>query len=297
MKQMLLIHNPRSGRCKGGKMLPQILSIFSEAGYRVTVHTTTGPGDGTEAVKAKAAGMDAVVCCGGDGTFSETVNGLLESGANLPIGYLPAGSTNDFAASLHLPTDLVEAARAIVSGTSQAYDVGKVNGRYFSYVASFGAFTRTSYATSQKLKNKLGFLAYLLGGIQEVFRLRAIPVTAEIDGEIIEGNFLFGAISNSTRMGGIFKLDPKLVDLADGQLELLLVRKFKHPLQLFGCLRAIFKHRYDHKCLVFRRVRSVRFTCPEGTVWTLDGERYDAAPVLQIDAQERAIQLIRKETT
>ena len=294
MKKMLLIVNPRSGKCKAEKHLDQILAIFHDAGYQVTVHKTTGQGDGARAAEEYSAGMDAVVCCGGDGTFNETVNGLMRCNVDIPIGYIPAGSTNDFAASLQLPTDLLRAAKAIAEGKPECYDIGKINADYFSYVASFGAFTRTSYATSQNLKNRLGFLAYLLGSVKEVFRLRSVQVCAKLDDETIEGKFLFGAVSNSTRMGGIFRLDPARVDMADGKLEMMLIRPSKNPFALLGCLWALKKHRYDHPMIVFRSITKVQFTCPAGMVWTLDGERYEASQTLQIENQHHAIALIKK---
>lgn len=294
MKSMLLVINPRSGRCRAEKLLPQLQTIFAEAGYAVTIHTTTGRGDCTRVVAQKASDVDLVVCCGGDGTFNEAVNGLLESGAGTPIGYIPAGSTNDFAASLQLPTDLLAAARAITEGTPCPYDIGAANGKHFSYVLSFGAFTRASYATSQKIKNRLGFLAYVLSGIGEVFRLRATPVRVQVEDEILDGKFLFGAVSNSTRMGGIFKLDPQRVDMADGKLEMLLIRSSKNPFALLSCLWNFRKHRYDHPLIEFRTAQQFCFHCPTGTVWTVDGERYDAEPDLQIRDLHHAICLMKK---
>lgn len=294
MKEMLLVLNPRSGRRKANKALPQIQSIFEQAGFHVSVHITTGPGDCTQVVAQMARQVDVVVCCGGDGTFNETVNGLLQSGADTPLGYIPAGSTNDFAASLLLPGNLLEAARAIAEGTPQYYDIGMVNDRYFSYVASFGAFTRSSYATRQSVKNRIGFLAYLFSGVTDLFRLRSVAIEAELDGEQIRDKFLFGAVSNSTRMGGIFKLDPKRVDMADGKLELMLIRKPKNPIELVRCLRDLLRRRYDCRMITFRSVSQVRFHCPKGMVWTLDGERYDAPQTLEITDLPRAIRLIKK---
>ena len=294
MKKLLLVLNPNSGKRKAGKLLPQIRDIFESAGYHATVHITTGPGDCTREVARQAQAMDLVVCCGGDGTFNEAVNGLLQCRAATPLGYIPAGSTNDFAASLHLSTDLLEAARDIVSGTVRAYDIGQVNGTCVSYVLSFGAFTRTSYATSQKLKNRLGFLAYLLSGIGELFRLRALPMEAEVAGETLDGRFLFGAVSNSYRMGGVLRLDPNRVCMDDGKLELLLIRACKNPFRLLSCLWNLKKQRYDHPLVEFRTAEQFRFRCPPGTVWTVDGERYDPPSELTVQALPRAISIVQK---
>jgi hypothetical protein len=188
MKKLLFILNPCAGTRKANKVLPEILSVFNRAGFHVQVYITGCQGDATRAVQELASGMDLVVCCGGDGTFNETVTGLLQAGLELPIGYIPAGSTNDFASSLHLPSDPVAAAQAIVSGKPEPYDVGQFGTRYFSYVASFGAFTKASYSTPQNVKNALGHTAYLLEGIYELSQIRKEHVRMELDGEVLEDN-------------------------------------------------------------------------------------------------------------
>ena len=159
MKKLLFILNPCAGTRKAAKVLPEILSVFNRADYDVRVYVTGESGDAVGAVKRLAPGVDLVVCCGGDGTFNETVNGLLQANYRIPVGYIPAGSTNDFATSLGLSSDPVEAARQIVEGTPQWYDAGSFGGRCFSYVASFGAFTKASYSTPQSAKNLLGHVA------------------------------------------------------------------------------------------------------------------------------------------
>lgn len=294
MKRMLLILNPRAGTCKANKLLPQIISIFNRASYCVTVHVTNGPGDGHNAIGLLAQHMDLVVCCGGDGTFNETVNGLLTNNLRIPIGYIPCGSTNDFAASLKLPTDILEAATAIAEGTPLPYDVGQVNGRYFSYVASFGAFTRSSYATSQRMKNSFGFLAYLLSGIREVASIHSVPVRLELDDQVIEDSFIFGAISNSTRVGRVLTLDPHRVDMADGKLELMLIRPPKDLAELTGCIRKLQLQQYDSRMITFHSLEKLRLHCPAGTIWTLDGERYDAPEDLEISNVYHAFELMQK---
>ena len=210
MKKMLFVMNPYSGMRKAVKYLADIISLFNRAGYDVITHMTAGSGDATEVVSRLCSGMDLVVCCGGDGTLNETICGILHAGADVPIGYIPSGSTNDFAASLKLSTSVMQAARDIVDGQPVSYDVGRFGDRYFSYVASFGAFTKASYSTPQSVKNALGHTAYVLEGINELSQLRQEHVRMEIDGDVIEDDFIFGAISNSTSVGGILTLDPPL---------------------------------------------------------------------------------------
>ena len=183
MKKLLLVVNPYSGQKKAAKLLPEIIAMFNRADYTVQVYITAGPGDATVEVARVCRDVDLVVCCGGDGTFNETLAGILESGLNTPIGYIPAGSTNDFASSLKLSSDILEATQDIILGTPVAYDAGKFGQRYFSYVASFGAFTRTSYATPQGIKNALGHTAYVLEGIQELSQIRKEHIKMIIDGE------------------------------------------------------------------------------------------------------------------
>ena len=201
MKKMLFILNPCAGTKKANKFLAEILDVFNRADYQTQVYVTAGPKDAVQAVKQFAPGMDLVVCCGGDGTFNETVTGLLEAGLSTPLGYIPAGSTNDFANSLRLSLHPLEAAKAIINGTPKPLDIGLFNGRYFSYVASFGAFTKVSYSTPQNVKNALGHTAYVLESIKEIATIRKLPVRLELDGEVVEDDYIFGAICNSTSVG------------------------------------------------------------------------------------------------
>lgn len=294
MKKLLFVVNPRAGTCKANKHLVDIFSVFNRAGYTVTVHVTESPGDCSQTVARLAPQMDVVVCCGGDGTFNEAINGLVRSSTNVPLGYIPAGSTNDFAASLNLPTDFPEAAKAIVEGTPHPYDVGRFHDRHFSYIASFGAFTRASYATSQNMKNLLGHAAYILSGIQEVSQIRPIHMRLELEDEVVEDDFLYGAISNATSVGGVLTLDPHQVDMADGKLELMLIRAPKDVFELTGCIHKLQNQQYDHRMITFRSFEKARITCPPDLVWTLDGERQESPECFEVSNIHHAICLLQK---
>ena len=185
MKRLLLILNPCSGKKRANRALAEIVSIFNRGGYDVTVYTTAARGDATQVAASRCREFDCVVCAGGDGTFNEVVSGVYAAGSDTPIGYIPAGSTNDFASSMHLSRNLLQAARDIVEGEPRTLDLGSFNGRCFSYVASFGAFTRASYATSQSVKNALGHLAYVLGGIKELPSIRSRHVRFLLDHETV----------------------------------------------------------------------------------------------------------------
>lgn len=296
MKKLLLIVNPCAGQRKASKLLAEIIAIFNRAGFTVLTHITACAGDGAAAVQRYSSQVDLVVCCGGDGTFNETVSGILKSGTNIPIGYIPAGSTNDFAASLHLNTDLLQAARDITTGTPKRLDVGCFGGRHFSYVASFGAFTRTSYTTPQSLKNVLGHAAYVLSGIQELSQLRSYPLRFELqDGTIIEDRFLFGAVSNSTSVGGILTLSSDRVDMADGMFELLLIRAPKDLFELSDCVRALQQKTYNCAMITFVKTSQVRITAPEDMSWTLDGEHEPGHSQVEVTCLKHSIQVYRKE--
>lgn len=295
MEKLLLIVNPCAGQKKAKKLLSDIIEVFNRSGFTVITHITASSGDAEAACLQYAQSVDRIVCCGGDGTFNETISGVLKSGRNIPIGYIPAGSTNDFAASLHLSTDILQAARDITESEAKRLDVGCFGERYFSYVASFGVFTRTSYITPQSMKNVLGHAAYVLSGIQELSQLRSYPLRFELpDGTVIEDRFIFGAISNSTSVGGILTLAPDKVDMADGKFELLLIRAPKDLFELSECVRALQQKTYNCAMITFINTKQVRVTAPEDMSWTLDGEHEPGH--LQIDVQclHQAIQVCKK---
>ena len=294
MKKLFFVMNPCAGTKKANKVLPEILSVFNRAGYDVITYITKSQADAEKVVCQRAAEMDLIVCSGGDGTFNETVSGILRSGADVPIGYIPAGSTNDFAGSLALSSDPIEAAREIVEGTPQPFDLGRFNHRYFSYVASFGAFTRASYATPQSVKNALGHMAYLLGGIQELSQIRAVNVKVDVDGQTAEGAYIFGAICNCTSMGGVISLDPELVDLRDGKFEIFLIRAPKDLVELGECILAVQQQQYNCKMMTFLSGSHIRVQMEEPLMWTLDGERAEGGYVVEAQNLHHAYQLIKR---
>lgn len=294
MKKLLFVMNPRAGTMKANKVLTEILSVFNRANYEVITYITEKQADAQQIVQQRAKDVDLIVCSGGDGTFNEAIAGLMASGADTPVGYIPAGSTNDFAESLGLKTsNPLEAAKQIVSGTPQPYDVGCFGGRYFTYVASFGAFTKASYATPQNVKNALGHTAYVLGGIQELSQLRKLHVKLETEDETIEDDFLFGAISNSTRMGGILTLDPKQVDMADGLFEILLVRAPKDLAEIGECIQAVQKQQYNCRMITFRSAKKVTVYAEPQMAWTLDGEREPGHDIVEVENIHHAFRLMK----
>ena len=294
MKKMLFILNPNAGQRKANKYLAEILSIFNRADYDVNVYVTGGSGEAREVAKQRAGEVDIIVCCGGDGTYNEVMSGILQSGKQIPIGYIPAGSTNDFASSLGLPGDPVEAAKVIAEGKCRCYDVGCFGTRHFAYVASFGAFTRTSYSTPQSLKNALGHTAYILGGARELSQIKKYHLRVETDTEVVEDDFIFGAVCNSTSLGGILKLDPGVVDMRDGKFELFLVRAPKNPGELASFLQALQSKKYNCAMMTFRNTSKVRITAPETMCWTIDGEKEEGHSQIEVVNLQRVIRVMTR---
>ena len=294
MKKLLLIMNPFAGQKRANKFLPDILSLYNRAGYDVTAYMTGGPGDAIQTVQRLAPEMDLVVCCGGAGTLNATISGVMRSGVDVPIGYIPAGSTNDFANSLKLSGNIMQAAQDILDGTPTPYDVGDFGGRYFSYVASFGAFTRSSYTTPQSVKNALGHTAYLLEGIQEISQIRKEHIRMEMDGQVVEDDFLFGAISNSTSVGGILTLDPRQVDMGDGMFEVLLVRAPRSLAEISECILAVQSQKYNCGMITFRSASHGRVYADQAMPWTLDGEKEEGRSLIEVRNLHHAIRLIHK---
>ena len=294
MKKLLFIVNPRAGKTKSRAPLFDAVAQFSRAGYLVRVYITEAGGQARDITARWGGQYDMVVCAGGDGTLNETLSGLMQLEQRPLLGYLPCGSTNDFANSLKLPTNVLQAAQVIVDGDPVPYDVGRFGDRYFSYVASFGAFTKASYSTPQSVKNALGHVAYVLQGAKELFQIPKEHVAFQTDSGSFEGDYIFGAISNSTSVGGILTLDPSVVDMQDGKFELMLIRPPKDAVELMGCIQALTGQRYDTPMLTFCSASCLTVTANPEMPWTLDGEKEEGHETVEVENLHRAIRLIQK---
>lgn len=295
-KKLLFIVNPRAGRTKSRAPLFDAVSVFSEEGYHVRVMETKRHGDASDFAARFGADYDLVVCHGGDGTLNETVNGVMriEKEKRPPLSYLPGGSTNDFAASLSIPSDPVKAAQNAMRHTPRDLDVGVFGERNFVYVASFGAFTRTAYRVEQDIKNMFGHFAYLLEGVRDIETLRPYHMKITTDaGEVFDGEYLFGAVSNSTSLAGLMKLPGAAVDLSDGRFELLLVPVPKSPQDLQKLIRAVAYQDYgSSEGLIFRHVRHVVAETQETIPWTLDGEYAPGGERIDIRIEDNGIKMM-----
>ena len=296
-QNVLFIVNPCAGKRRIVPHLFSLVKTFTDRGADVDIRLTGARGEATELVASRGEQYDQVVCGGGDGTLNEVICGLMR----LPperrprVGYIPAGSTNDFANSLGLPSDLIAAAEVAAAGVPSALDVGRFDDRYFSYVASFGAFTESSYATSQSMKNALGHLAYILNGAKSISSISATELSAEADGETLEGRFIFGGVCNSTSMGGVVKLKGGLVDFSDGLMELMLIRYPTNAGELGRCVRSLLTSDFDPQMVLFRHVRQVTFRLPKPVVWTLDGEKAEAGEEVRVECIPGAMTMCRSK--
>lgn len=289
-RKLLMIVNPRAGKNKSRGPLYDAIAALSDAGYLTSIHRTVSSGDAAETAAREGGRYDLIIAVGGDGTLNEVVSGLLRLKKPPLLGYIPQGSTNDFAASLHISPDPAAAAAAIARNVPRKLDVGIWNGRNFVYVASFGAFTRASYAAAQSSKNALGHLAYILEGVKDLDTLRSYQVRVTADGENLDGEYLFGAVCNSTSIGGLMKLNPEQVILDDGLFEMLLIPSPKTASDLQTLIYALLNQEYDS--LVFRHVSSIHFETEEDLPWSLDGEYAPSVPAVDVENRRQGLTML-----
>ncbi|WP_432628189.1 diacylglycerol/lipid kinase family protein [Brotaphodocola sp.] len=275
-KRMLFIINPRSGRERIRRKLLEILDLFSAEGYHVQVHVTQAAKDAKNTAAKEGAKYDLIVCSGGDGTLNETISGIMEieEKRRPQIGYIPGGSTNDFAASLKLPKQVLQAAETAVRGTAVPIDIGLFcEDRYFVYVAGFGAFTEVSYMTPQDRKNVLGHQAYMIESVKSLASIKSYQMKVTWEEGTLEGEFIFGMVTNTTSVGGFKGLINQNVALDDGLFEVLLIRTPKTPLELSAIVSELFLTEEADSELVYKfRTSSIEIESEEAVDWVLDGE-------------------------
>ncbi len=271
---ILLIVNPVAGKLRARTALMEILEIFGEADLDVNVRVTHHRGHAREIARAaKCDQYEKIICVGGDGTLNEVITGLVYSGEEIPLGYIPLGSTNDFANSLKLPRDVREATRVAIGGTPCMLDVGQFGeNRMFSYIASFGLFTAASYSAPQATKNALGHFAYILEGIKDIVNIHSFHMAIEAEDARLEDDYIFGAVANSTSIAGIVRLDSGIVDMSDGLFEVMLIKTIRSPADLNLVLGSIMNSDFKNKMFDFIRAPRVTITVDQDVVWSLDGE-------------------------
>ncbi len=293
MKNLLLIVNPHSGRAKIGPALMGVVKIFSSADYEVTVYPTKARLDATRKVETlKTGDYDLIVVCGGDGTLNEAITGLMRAKVDTPIGYIPAGTLNEWSSGLGISRTIRQAAKDIVTGREITLDIGKFGGSYFTYTASFGAFTSASYSANQEIKNVLGQAAYFFEGVKALGNIKPIPLKFEANGKVYEGDYLFGAISNSMSVGGIVKFSDSVVKLNDGLFEVLLIKNPSNILKLQPMVDGIIKHDLDREGMEFFHTDKIIVSGCGGLDWTLDGEHAASNKRVLIENIKQAVRFI-----
>ncbi len=293
-KKLLLIINPVAGKMKSKTALFDIIKIFDEQEFEVTVKLTRRRGHAVQIAIEEHANYDLMVCVGGDGTLNEVVRGLVSCGADTPVGYIPAGSTNDFANSIGLPLSIVSAAKNIAEGSVSQIDIGSFKDVCFTYIASFGAFTSASYSTPQATKNAIGHIAYILEGIKDLSTIKPVHVKFEADGRIYEDDYIFGGIANSTSVGGIVKLKKELVDMSDGLFEVILIKNPKNLNHLNEIIMALLTSEYkNNKSIDYFNASEIKVTTEDKLPWTVDGEYADGSGSFTVKNLKQRLSLVK----
>lgn len=291
-KKMLFIYNPLSGKAQVHSKLAEILDIFTKAGYLVTCYPTQNAGDCYKMIAELASKYDIIVTSGGDGTLSESIKGLMYLEDKRLLGYIPAGTTNDFAYTLGIPKGLTEAAKTVVEGIPFEYDIGQFNNEYYTYIAAFGAFTNVSYETPQRSKNIFGHMAYIMEGIKQITALESYVMTVEHDGESITDEFILGMVTNTVSIGGFRQLTDMGVILDDGLFEVILIKVPQSMIELQNTITCAMKQDLNPKYFYSFKSRKVTFKCDNEVSWTLDGENGGKHKEVIIRNKMRAVSII-----
>ena len=295
MKKMLFVFNPRSGKEQIKGHLMEILDIFTRAGYEIRVHVTQKQSDAVEVVHRYGNRVDLVVCSGGDGTLNETVSGMMKLKKLPLLGYIPAGSTNDFASSLEIPKRMPQAASDIMEGKPFAVDIGTFcHDRYFMYIAAFGAFTEVSYLTSQDRKNLLGHQAYMIEGVKSLAGLKPYRMKVEWDDQVLEEDFAFGMVTNTRSVGGFKGLVNQSVALNDGEFEVLLIRMPRTPVDLTNIINYMFLKEEPNEYVYKFKTRAIRMVSDAPVDWVLDGEFGGSRTEVEIVNLQKKIRILRR---
>ena len=300
MKKLLFVYNPRAGKEMLKPRLSDVLDIFVKAGYEVTVHPTQAYRDAYYQIKEYEVGKyDLIACSGGDGTIDEVATGMMkrrEMGKDVvPVGYIPAGTTNDFAKSLHIPRKPLAAADNAVKGVPFPCDIGKFNDSVFVYIAAFGIFTDVSYETDQAVKNVLGHMAYILEGAKRIFNIPSYKIKVEHDGEVIEDEFIFGMVTNSRSVGGFSNMVGKNIVFDDGLFEVTLIKTPKNPIALQEIIAALLIEQVDTKHMYTFKTKKITFDSVEEIPWTLDGEFGGEQDYVEIENVQKAMEIMVPE--
>lgn len=287
-----VVVNPCSGKAKMKTKLLDVVQVLSDAGHIITVYTTKQRNDATQVVANLSEQYDTIICCGGDGTLNEVISGMMLNKNKYTLGYIPAGTLNEWSTGLKISKTIKKAAEDIVKRNTIMLDIGKFADKYFTYTASFGAFTEVSYSAPQQVKNTWGQLAYFFEGIKSLGNIKPVHLKFICDGKEIEDDFLFGSISNSMSVGGVVKFDETSVKLNDGLFEILLIKKPVNIIGFNSIIDGILKKDLSKKELYFLHAKKIEIIGAEGVDFTLDGEHAKGKENLVIENLHSAVSFI-----
>lgn len=294
-RKLLFVFNPKSGMGLIKNHLLDIVDIMVKAGFAPTVYPTQARGDATRKVREDGANYDRIVCSGGDGTLDEVVTGMIEADLQIPLGYIPAGSTNDFARTLGIPSDMVKAAEIAVGENVFACDVGQFNDDTFVYIAGFGVFTEISYETPQELKNILGHAAYILSAAKSLTAIPNYLIQIEANGEVIQDRFIYGMVTNSLSVAGFKGLTGKDVCLDDGEFEVTLIKSPNNPIELTEIIEYLTGLIAETKMVYTFKASQICMRSRSSVSWTMDGEDGGAHWNVEIKNHRRKVNILTKE--
>ena len=294
-RKLLFVFNPKSGMGLIKNYLLEIVDVMVKAGYEPTVYPTQARGDAIRKVKEDGANYDRIVCSGGDGTLDEVVTGMREADLQMPLGYIPAGSTNDFARTLGIPSDMVKAAEIAVGEHIFPCDVGQFNDDTFVYIAGFGVFTEISYDTPQELKNILGHAAYILSAAKSLASIPSYLMQIEVNGEVIQDRFVYGMITNSVSVAGFKGLTGKDVELDDGEFEVTLIKSPNNPIELNEIIAYLTGLVSETKMVYTFKSSHIKLRSRSSVSWTMDGENGGEHWSVEIKNHHKKLNILTKE--
>lgn len=291
-KQVLLIINPNAGKGNVQRRIPYIKRDLENTGYDVDIVYTKKKVPAKEIIREYHKKADIIICCGGDGTVNDLVSSVMELEDKPEITFIPLGTVNDFARTIGLSRKRFYMPSILKKYTRRKIDIGKFNKKYFNYVAAFGAFTKVSYVTSQKLKKYFGKWAYFIVAIKYFFKIKTYKINIDIDGKKIEKECIYGSISNSKSIGGFQWFRKRDIALDDGKFEIILINKPKHKIQYISMVFDILLKRYQSKNFFYSQGSKIEITTEKNLSWTIDGEFGGMAKEIKVENCKQAVTFI-----
>lgn len=290
-KKVLVLINPNSGKKNSKESVLDALNVFSANNYQMEIYLSQKPMDVTHYIEENGERFDVVAVFGGDGTLNEATNGLMKLKHKPVISYFPTGTMNDFGTNFGLTNDMKQCANIACAGHIESFDVGKINSRYFNYVAGFGAFCNVSYETKQELKKQIGNLAYIIKAIHEIPNLHPYYVKMNLDGKVFEKDLMFGLIINGNRVAGFEMVEQADNTFKDGLFDIILVEHTPNPLELYNYPLGVLHPELNMKYVERYQAKSIIIESQEKLAWTLDGEEGEETLVARVENISQALQI------